>query len=90
MALPAGIGLGISILVEGVRYLDIGMREYTRHALVPAIRLALAIGVTLAALRFLSPYSSFVTLLIGAALTGAITLVLQRRDVARALVAVRA
>jgi hypothetical protein len=90
IALPAGLGLGIATLVDGVRYLNIGMREYARHALLPAVRLGLSIGVTLAALRFLSPYSSLVTVLIGTALTGAVTLVLQRRDVARVLVAVRA
>jgi hypothetical protein len=90
IALPTGIGLGVCVLVAGVRYLDITIREYAAHALLPALRLLLAVGFAVAAARFLSPYSSGVTVLIGLVLTALITLFIHRRDAVRVWIAARA
>jgi O-antigen/teichoic acid export membrane protein len=90
IALPVGVGLGMTILVEGFRHLNIGLDEYFRHTLGPALRLLLAIAAVLTGWRFLSPYPSLITVLVGTALTGMTTLMLQRQDVSRALAALRA
>jgi O-antigen/teichoic acid export membrane protein len=90
IALPIGVGLGMTVLVEGFRHLNIGLNEYFRHTLGPALRLLLAIAAVLTAWRFFSPYSSPTTVFVGIGLTGITTLTLQRRDVTWALVALRA
>jgi O-antigen/teichoic acid export membrane protein len=90
IALPIGAGMGVTVLVAGFRYLDLSVSEYFRHALAPALRLLLTIAAVLTTWRILSPYASAVTVFVGIALTAVTTLTLQRRDIVRALIAVRA
>ena len=90
IVLPGAFGTGLTVLIEGVRYMNIGAGEYLVRVFWPALRLLVAITGSLAALRFASPYEPLVTVAAGALLTGVVTLVMQRRDVARVWVAVRA
>ncbi len=89
IATTSTLSLGLTVIIEGVRYMNLGA-DYLPRVLWPAVRLLTAIGGALAALRFASPYGPLITLGAGAAITGVLTLILQRRDVARVLVAVRA
>jgi len=81
IAVPIGIGVGLTILIYGFRHLKIGFGEYFRAVLFDGIVLLAVTCGALLALRMFSPFSSLVTVALGIVVTGIVFAVLHSDDV---------
>jgi O-antigen/teichoic acid export membrane protein len=81
MTVPAGIGVGGTIMVYGFRQLKIRLRDYFNTVLIDGIVLLVSICGALWALRTYTDQSSLMTIMIGLVVTGAIVVVLHAKDI---------
>ncbi len=83
LGLAAAAGSGLTVLFIGLKHLKVGILEYLSTAMLPGLILLVALGLPLLALRLTTDYSPLITLCLAGALTMAITVVVQRKDVKR-------
>ena len=81
IAITLGIGKGAAVLFYGLKYLSISMREYSAVVLRRPLNLLVALLAGLLAVRIFSPYPAGLTLIIGAATVGIVSLVVLRDDI---------
>lgn len=81
MSIPAGLGIGGTIFVYGLKQLKIGLREYFRFVLLDGIVLLIALCLGLWALRTYTSLSSLATIGLGLIVTGLIVIALHRKDI---------
>jgi len=88
-AVPVTLGIGLTVLVYGFRYLKISFAEYFRIVMLDGIVLLASICAALFALRVFSVFSPFLNLTIGLCITGLVVLILHAKDLKRLLAAIR-
>ena len=81
VAVPIGFGIGVNILFYAFRHLQVSLHEYYHTVLRDGLALLAVLGVTLALIRWLSPFSALWTVALCAAATAIILQVMLREDI---------
>jgi len=81
VAVPIGFGIGVNILFYAFRHLQVSLHEYYHTVLRDGLALLAVLGVTLALIRWLSPFSALWTVAMCAAATAIILQVMLREDI---------
>ena len=87
--LPGAVSLGVIVLTQSIRVLEISLAEYWHDVFSDALRLLLVSGTGLVAIRVYLPIAEVPMMLLSAAYVVAVFMILHHADVSRFLKAVR-
>ena len=83
VVVPLSLGLGVVVLVQALKALDISFRDYYTRVLREVIYFTSALVLALAAAKAVSPFSSGVNILLAVFVTCAVSVLLLRKDIAK-------